>query len=88
MKKKAKKRSVYSIDQKKFNTFKAMKKFVWYNIHTDEKIQGFEMIDDEIQKHYIFIKKERRLLCSIVYDKEKVYEEWCKHLQLELFKDG
>ena len=39
------------------------------------------MIDDEIQKHYIFIKKERRLLCNIVYNKEKVYKEWCEHLQ-------
>lgn len=88
MKKKTKKRPIYSIGQKKFDTFKAMKSFVWYNSHTDEEIQGFEMIDDEIQKHYIFIKKERRLLCNIIYNKEKVYEEWCKHLQLELFKNG
>ena len=86
--KKRKKRAIYSIGQKKFNTFKEMKAFVWYNSHTDEEIQGFEMIDDEIQKHYIFIKKERRLLCNVIYDKAKVYEEWCKHLQLELFKDG
>ena len=83
-----KKRPIYSIGEKKFNTFKAMKSFVWYNNHTDEEIQGYEMIDDEIQKHYIFIKKERRLLCNVIYDKTKVYEEWCKHLQLELFKDG
>lgn len=88
MKKKAKKRPIYSIGQKKFDTFKAMKAFVWYNSHTDEEIQGFEMIDDEIQKHYIFIKKERRVLCNVIYNKEKVYEEWYKHLQLELFKDG
>lgn len=88
MTKKKKKRPIYSISQKKFDTFKAMKTFVWYNSHTDEEIQGYEMIDDEIQKHYIFIKKERRLLCKIVYNKEKVYEERCKHLQLELFKDG
>ena len=88
MKKKAKKRSIYSIDQKKFDTFKAMRAFVWYNSHTDEEIQGFEMIDDEIQKHYIFIKKERRLLCRVIYDKEKVHKEWCKHLQLKLFDNG
>ena len=60
--KKKKKGAIYSVDQKKFNTFKEMKTFVWYNSHTDEEIQGFKMIDDEIQKHYIFIKKERRLL--------------------------
>ena len=88
MKKKAKKRSIYSIDQEKFDTFKAMRAFVWYNSHTDEEIQGFEMIDDEIQKHYIFIKKERRLLCRVIYDKEKVHKEWCKHLQLKLFDNG
>lgn len=86
--KKKKKRAIYNIGQKKFNTFKEMRSFVWYNSHTDEEIQGFEMIDDEIQKHYIFTKKERRLLCNIIYDKEKVYKEWREHLQLKLFKDG
>lgn len=88
MKKKTKKRPIYSIGQKNFNTFKEMKAFIWYNSHTDEEIQGFEMIDDEIQKHYIFIKKERRLLCNTVYNKEKVYKEWCNHLQLKLFENG
>ena len=86
--KKKKKRAIYSIGEKNFNTFKEMKAFVWYNSHTDEEIQGFEMINDEIQKHYIFIKKERRLLCNIVYNKEKVYKEWCEHLQLKLFENG
>ena len=86
--KKPKKRAIYSIGQKKFNTFKAMKEFVWYNSHTNEKIEGFEIINDEIQKHYIFIKKERRLLCNVIYNKEKVYKEWCEHLQLKLFENG
>ena len=86
--KKPKNRVIYSIGQKNFNTFKEMKAFVWYNSHTDEEIQGFEMINDEIQKHYIFIKKERRLLCNIIYDKQKVYKEWCEHLQLKLFENG
>ena len=37
---------------------------------------------------FVYRDWERRLLCNIVYNREKVYEEWCKHLQLELFKDG
>ena len=86
--KKKKKKPIYSVGQKRFNTFKEMKSSVWYNSHTDEKIQGFEIINDEIQKHYIFIKKEKRLLCNVIYDKEKVYKEWYKHLQLKLFNDG
>lgn len=86
--KKAKKRPIYSINQKNFKTFKAMKAFIWHNSHINEEIQGFEMIDDEIQKHYIFIKKERRLLCNVIYNKEKVYKEWCEHLQLKLFDNG
>lgn len=86
--KKKKKRPIYSIGQKNFDTFKEMKAFVWYNSHTNEEIQGFEMIDDEIQKNYIFIKKERRLLCNVIYNKEKVYKEWCEHLQLKLFENG
>ena len=51
--KKRKKRPIYSISQKRFNTFKEMKSFIWHNSHTDEEIQGFEMIDDEIQKQLI-----------------------------------
>lgn len=86
--KKKKKRPIYSIGEKTFNKFKEMKDFVWYNSHTDEEVQGFEMIDDEINKHYIFIKKERRLLCNVIYNKEKVYKEWCEHLQLKLFENG
>ena len=85
--KKKKKRPIYNVGQKRFNTFKEMKSFIWYNSHTDEEIQGFEMIDDEIQKHYIFIKKERRLLCNVVYNKEKAYKEWCEYLQLKLFNN-
>ena len=61
MKKKKKNKAIYCIGQKNFNTFKEMKAFVWYNSHTDKEIQGFEMINDEIQKHYIFIKKQRVL---------------------------
>lgn len=88
MTKKNKKRAIYSTGQKSFNTFKEMKTFIWYNSHTDEEIQGFKMINDEIQKHYIFIKKERRLLCNEIYNKEKVYKEWCESLQLKLFENG
>lgn len=65
-----------------------MKAFVWYNSHTDEEIQGFEMIDDEIQKHYIFIKKERRLLCNIIYDATEEYKKQIGKKQLKLFTDG
>lgn len=86
--KKKRKRTIYSIGQKNFNTFKEMRAFIWYNSHTDEEIQGFEMINDEIQKHYIFIKKERRLLCTTIYDQEKEYKKQCERLQLKLFKDG
>lgn len=88
MMKKKKKRPIYSIGQKRFNTFKEMKSFIWYNSHTNEEIQGFEMIDDEIQKHYIFTKKERRLLCEKIYDKNEEYKKWIESIQLNLFNNG
>lgn len=78
-------RPIYIIDQKKFDTFKRMKTYIWYNIHTDKEINAYELINDEVQKHYVFIKKERRLLCNIVYDKDKEYKKWCDRLQLKLF---
>lgn len=86
--KKNKKKSIYNTGQKNFNTFKEMKAFIWYNSHTNEETQGFELINDIIQKHYIFIKKERRLLCNKIYDKEKEYKKQCELLQLKLFENG
>lgn len=86
--KKSKKRSIYSTGQKDFNTFKEMKAFIWYNSHMNEETQGFELVNDVVQKHYIFIKKERRLLCIKIYDKEKEYKKQCEHLQLKLFENG
>ena len=86
--KKRKKRTIYSIGQKEFNTFKEMKSYIWYNSHTDEETQGFELINDVVQKHYIFIKKERRLLCIKIYDIEKEYKIQCEQLQLKLFENG
>lgn len=85
--KKRKKRAIYSIGRTTFNTFKTMKTFVWYNSHTDEKTEGFEIIDDEIQKHYIFTKKERRLLCEKIYDKNEEHKKWIKSIQLNLFNN-
>lgn len=86
--KRKKKRAIYSIVQKNFNTFKEMKAFIWYNSHTNEETQGFELINDVVQKHYIFIKKERGLLCITIYDKEKEDKEQYERLQLKLFKNG
>lgn len=86
--KKRKKRVIYSIGQKKFNTFKEMKSYIWCNSYTDEETQGFELINDVVQKHYIFIKKERRLLCTKIYDQEKEYKRQCERLQLKLFENG
>ena len=85
--KKRKKRAIYSVGKTTFNTFKAMKAFVWYNSHTDEKAEGFEIIDDEIQKHYIFTKKERRLLCEKIYDKNEEHKKWIENIQLNLFNN-
>ena len=85
--KKREKRAIYSIGRTTFDTFKAMKTFVWYNSHTDEKTEGFEIIDDEIQKHYIFTKKERRLLCEKIYDKNEEHKKWIESIQLNLFNN-
>lgn len=88
MKKKQKKQSKYILRNKEFTTFKEMKTYAYFNMGVGTKEEAIEISEDEIQKHYIFIKKERRLLCNIIYNKEKVYKEWCEHLQLKLFEDG
>ena len=87
MKKKQKKQSKYILRNKEFTTFKEMKTYAYFNMGVGTKEEAIEISEDEIQKHYIFIKKERRLLCNIIYNKEKVYKEWCEHLQLKLFEN-
>lgn len=87
MKKKQKKQSKYILRNKEFTTFKEMKTYAYFNMGVGTKEEAIEISEDEIQKHYIFIKKERRLLCNVIYNKEKVYKEWCEHLQLKLFND-
>ena len=48
--KRRKKSVIYSFGQKEFNTFKEMKSYIWYNSHTDEETQGFELINNVVQK--------------------------------------
>ena len=45
----------------------------------------YELEEDVITKKYIFHKKERRLLCEKIYDKDiEELEKW-KYKQLNLF---
>lgn len=82
------KQTKYLSDNKTFTTFKEMKTYAYFNTGTGGTKEGYELADDEIIKIYVFKKQERRVLCNIIYNKEKEHKEWCKNLQLKLFKDG
>ena len=86
--KKRSKRTKYLSDNKTFTTFKEIKTYAYFNTETGGTKEGYELADDEIIKTYVFKKQERRVLCNIIYNKEKEHKEWCEHLQLKLFKDG
>ena len=74
--KKRKKQSRYILRNKEFITFKEMKTYAYFNMSVGTKEEALEIIEDEITKKYELIKQERRLLCNIVYNKEKIDKEW------------
>lgn len=84
--KKPKKNKKYASDENLFDTFKALKKYIWYNTPNNTVKYGYELEEDVITKKYIFHKKERRLICEKTYDKDvEELEKW-KYKQLKLFQ--
>ena len=83
--KKTKKKTVWVVKNKTFTTFKAFKTYAWYNMIPGECTNGFEIFEDTIIKEYNLNKKERRLICTKIYDKdEEDLKKW-NHKQLKLF---
>ena len=84
--KKPKKKTIWTLKNKEFNTFKAFKTYAWYNTVPSEVTEGFELFEDTVIKQYKITRKERRLLIEKIYDEdvEKIKES--EKLQLKLFK--
>lgn len=84
--KKAKKIRKYEADGFLFNTFKQLKKYIWYKTSKDTTKICYELEEDVITKKYIFTKKERRLMCEKTFDKDlEEIKKW-EEKQLKLFK--
>lgn len=88
MKKKQKINNEYVFRDKKFNTFKEMKTYAYFNMSVGTKEEGYELREDRIIKIYDLIKQERRLLCIISYNEKDVIKELFEKRQLKLFTDG
>lgn len=84
--KKPKKIRKYEADGHIFNTFKELKKYVYFNTSVKIKKICYELDEDVITKKYIFTKQERRLICEKTYDKDLEEREKWKEKQLKLFK--
>lgn len=78
----------YRYGEQKFNTFRELKWYMYLNMQKKTKDNAYQMCNDEILKEYEFYRQERRLLCRIIYDYEKInLEKWNNH-QTKLFNDG
>lgn len=88
MRKKQKVNNEYAFRNKKFNTFKEMKTYAYFNMNIGTKEEGYELREDRITKIYNLIKQERRLLCIISYNEEDAIKELFEKKQLKLFTDG
>lgn len=73
------------MNSNKFNTFKAFKRWLWYNLHTGEIIEGSQIWEDTIYKTYKIKKTERRLIVETTYNLEQEQKKYFENLQLNLF---
>lgn len=78
----------YRYGAQKFDTFRELKWHMYLTMKKDTKDNAYQMCDDEILKEYEFYKQERRLLCRIIYDYEKINLEKWNNRQTKLFNDG
>lgn len=76
---------IWIAKNKRFTTFKAFKRWLWYNLHTGETLEGFQIWEDTIYKKYNIKKTERRLIIEITYNLEEEMKEYYENLQLNLF---
>ena len=68
-----------------FNTFKELKRYVYFSTPIKMKKICYELEEDVITKKYIFTKQERRLTCEKTYDKDlEELKKW-NQKQLKLF---
>ena len=64
-------KTIWIINSNKFDTFKAFKRWLWYNLHTGEIIKGSQIWEDTIYRTYKIKKTEGRLIVEIIYDLEQ-----------------
>lgn len=77
--------TIWIVNNNKFDTFKAFKTWLWYNLHIGEIIEGSQIWEDTIYKTYKIKKTERRLIVEIIYDLEQEQKKYFENLQLKLF---
>lgn len=78
----------YKYGEQKFNTFRELKWHMYLNMQKNTKDSAYQLCDDRILKEYKFYRQERRLLCRIIYDYEKINVEKWNNRQTKLFNDG
>ena len=78
-------KTIWMVNNNKFNTFKTFKIWLWYNLHTGEIIEGSQIWEDTIYKTYKIKKTERRLIVETTYDLEQEQKKYFESLQLKLF---
>lgn len=83
-----KKIAYYRYGVQKFNTFRELKWHMYLNMQKNTIENAYQMCDDVILKEYEFNRLERRLICRIVYDYEKIQLEKWNNYQIKLFEDG
>lgn len=83
--KKPKKIRKYETEGHIFDTFKELKRYVYFNTPIKMNKICYELEEDVITKRYIFTKQERRLICEKTYDKDSEELKKWKEKQLKLF---
>ena len=78
----------YRYGTKKFSTFRELKWHMYLNMQKNTIENAYQICNDVILKVYEFNRIEKRLLCRIVYDYEKINLEKWNNRQTKLFNNG
>ena len=80
-----KRKGKYIFRDTEYENFKEMKRAAYFKMSKNEKEKGYYMIEDEILIEYEFDKKERRIICTKMYDYEEMEKINWENKQLNLW---
>lgn len=75
----------YIFRDTEYKNFKEMKRAAYFKMSKNQKETGYYIVEDEIRIEYEFNKKERRIICTKMYDYEEIEKMNWENKQLKIW---